>query len=103
MRILDRHLSFGLWLTLERAAQLAPAESKVGVEHVLGAIIESLPERPCRATKMPAHNQLLWQAGIRWDRATRIRLGIIWPEDRVEAAERAELARLKAKYEGGAA
>lgn len=92
----------GLWMILDRAQKLAEPESKIGVEHVLGAMIESLPERPCRATKMTAAYKLLWEAGIRWDRATRFRLGIIGPEERAEAAERAELARLKAKYEGGA-
>lgn len=103
MRILDRHLSAGLWLTLERAARLAPAESKVEVDHVLAAMIECVPEVPRLAPKMTAATKLLWEAGIRWDRATRHRLGIIRPEERAEAAERAELARLKAKYEGGAA
>lgn len=94
--------SASLCLILAQAVRLASPESRVDVEHVLAAMIESLPDRLCRATKMRPALQLLWDSGIRWDRATRIRLGVIGPEERAEAAERAELARLKAKYEGGA-
>jgi hypothetical protein len=102
MSVSAKYHSATLCLILDRAARLAPVDSKVDIEHVLGAIIESLPEQCFRAWKPSPAFLLLWEAGIRWDRATRIKLGIIRPEERAEAAERAELARLKAKYEGGA-
>ena len=102
MSVSAQYHSASLCLILRLAARMASPELKVDVEHVLGAMIESVPERFWRGAETRPAYRLLWDSGIRWDRATRIKLGIMGPEDRAEAAERAELARLKAKYEGGA-
>ncbi len=97
----DRYHSAGLRMLLERAGQLAHPEKKVEAEHVLAAMLEFLPKDRPRCQARPSV-WVLWGAGLRWDKQTRLRLGVMSPEERAEAAERAELARLKAKYEGEA-
>ena len=103
MSAADRYHSATLRMLLDRAGALGGPEPKVEAKHVLAAMLECLPKnRPSVTTHCPA-TLVLWCAGLRWDKETRLKLGVMSPEERAEAAERAELARLKAKYEGGAA
>lgn len=99
----DQYHSAALRMLLDRAGELAHPEKKVEAEHVLAAMLECLPKNRPSVTMHPPAAWVLWGAGLRWDKQTRLRLGVMSQEERAEAAERAELARLKAKYEGGVA
>lgn len=99
----ERYHSAALRMLLDRAGDLAHPEKKVEAEHVLGAMLELVPAHRTPSGPARPAGIVLFDAGLRWDKQTRQRLGIMSPEERAEVAERAELARLKAKYEGGAA
>lgn len=103
MSAADRYHSAALRMLLDRAGEFAHPEKKVEEEHVLAAMLERLPRNQPSVTMHRPADWVLWGAGLRWDKQTRLKLGVMSPEERAEAAERAELARLKAKYEGGTA
>jgi hypothetical protein len=96
-------LSLCLGYTLERAAVFRDGSAPVTVGHVLAAMLQmSEIDQGAGYLGWPALIYLR-EAGLKFDRQTREAIGALYPHERLEAAERAELARLKAKYEGGAA
>lgn len=106
MSYLEQMATPAVHYALERAARLASElpSASMRLEHLLGAMLEMSAggDRQFQYRNLPALN-LLKAAGLKWDVETRRYLGVISPEDKTETAERAELARLKAKYEGGTA
>jgi hypothetical protein len=89
---------------LRDARRLAGDHEAIEPAQLLAAMIRCSTDR--QPTELPDSDvamQLLWDVGLRWNDRVRLRLGIMSQEERAEAAERAELARLKAKYEGGVA
>jgi hypothetical protein len=93
-----------LGFILSDARQLAGDHEAIEPAQLLAAMIRCSTDRqPTRLPDSDVAMQLLWDVGLRWNDRLRLRLGIMSPEERAEAAERAELARLKAKYEGGVA
>jgi hypothetical protein len=92
------NFSLSAQYVLQRAEMMAEEESEISVTHLVGAVLERITVHAVVQQDAHAVMQLFKRAGLKWDDETRRALGIVTAEEKAEMKERAELARLRAKY-----
>jgi hypothetical protein len=90
--------SISVLYVFERASALADDKPAISVNHLVGAILERATSHTAVRREDVVVSELFAKAGLKWDDETRKALGIVTAEEKAEMKERAELARLRAKY-----